>query len=90
MTQVRGGRMITLTRLDGKELVVNCDHILTVEATPDTVIALTNEMHFMVRESPDDILEKVAAWRRRCQLGPERRGDVLQFPRAAPAPTPEE
>lgn len=78
--------MVVLTRLDGKELVVNSDHILTVEATPDTVIALTNGTHLMVRESPDDVMERVAAWRRRCQLGPERRGDVLPFPRSVPTP----
>jgi flagellar protein FlbD len=78
--------MILLTRLDGKELVVNADHILTVEATPDTVIQLVNEMHLMVKESPDEIMEKVAAWRRRCLLGPERRGGVLPFPRSVPPP----
>jgi flagellar protein FlbD len=78
--------MIVLTRLDGKELVVNADHILTVEATPDTVIQLTNEMHLMVKEPPDEVMEKVAAWRRRCQLGPERRGELLTFPRIIPPP----
>ncbi len=78
--------MILLTRLDGKELVVNADHVLTVEATPDTVIMLTNGMHLMVKEPPDEVVERVAAWRRRCQAGPERRGDVLTFPRSVPAP----
>ena len=82
--------MILLTRLDGKELVVNADHILTVEATPDTVIQLVNEMHLMVREPPDEVVERVAAWRRRCQLGPERRGELLPFPRSVPPPPPEE
>ena len=37
--------MIVLTRLDGKEIVVNADLILTVEATPDTVIALVPGGH---------------------------------------------
>jgi flagellar protein FlbD len=78
--------MILLTRLDGKELVVNADHILTVEATPDTVLQLTSGVHLMVREPLEDLLERVAVWRRRCQLGPERRGDVLTFPRSVPAP----
>jgi len=78
--------MILLTRLDGKELVVNADHILTVEAMPDTVVALTNESHLMVKEPPEEIMEKVAAWRRRCQAGPERRGEVRAFPRSVPDP----
>jgi flagellar protein FlbD len=78
--------MILLTRLDGKELVVNADHLLTVEATPDTVIQLLNGMHLMVKEPPDEVVERVAAWRRRCLGGPERRGDLLSFPRSVPMP----
>ncbi len=81
--------MITLTRLDGKELVVNADHILTVEATPDTVLMLTTGVHLMVKEPVEDLLERVAAWRRRCQLGPERRGEVRPFPRPVPQPIPQ-
>jgi len=76
--------MIQLTRLDGKELVVNADHVLIVEATPDTVIVLTTGDHLMVREPVEEVVEKVAAWRRRCQGGPERRGEVRQFPRSVP------
>jgi flagellar protein FlbD len=84
MTRVPGGHVIALTRLDGKELVVNADHILTVEATPDTVLQLTTGVHLMVKEPVEDLLERVAAWRRRCQLGPERRGEVRPFPRGVP------
>ena len=78
--------MVLLTRLDGKELVINADHILTVEATPDTVIQLTNGVHLMVRESPEDVTERVAGWRRRCQAGPQRSGAVVPFPRSVPDP----
>jgi flagellar protein FlbD len=77
--------MIQLTRLDGKELVVNSDHVLTVESTPDTVISLTTGDHFMVKEPVEEVVEKVAAWRRRCQTGPERRGELRQFPRSVPS-----
>jgi flagellar protein FlbD len=78
--------MIQLTRLDGKELVVNADHVLTVEATPDTVILLTSGDHLMVKEPVDEVVERVAAWRRRCQAGPERRGELRQVPRSVPDP----
>jgi flagellar protein FlbD len=84
MTRVRGAHVIQLTRLDGHELTVNADHILTIEATPDTVLQLTSGVHLMVREPPEDVVERVAAWRRRCQAGPERRGEVLPFPRSVP------
>jgi len=76
--------VIHLTRLDGKELVVNADHILTVEATPDTVIMLTSGVHLMVKEAVDELVDRVAAWRRRCQLRPDRVGEVRPFPRPVP------
>jgi flagellar protein FlbD len=78
--------MVLLTRLDGKELVVNSDHVLTVEATPDTVLVLTSGDHLMVKEPIGDVIEKVAEWRRRCAVGPERRGEVRPFPRSVSAP----
>lgn len=76
--------MIALTRLDGKELVVNADHILTVEATPDTVVLLTTGLHIMVREPVPEVVERTARWRRRIHLGPELKGVVLPFQRATP------
>ncbi|MBI5067663.1 MAG: flagellar FlbD family protein [Deltaproteobacteria bacterium] len=74
--------MIALTRLDGKELVVNADHILTVEATPDTVVLLTTGLHLMVKEPVAEIIDRTAQWRRRIHLGPELKGVVLPFQRA--------
>ncbi len=65
--------MITLTRLDGRELVVNADHILTAEPTPDTVLLLSTGLKLMVREGIPEILDRVAAWKRRigaCVLHP--------------------
>jgi flagellar protein FlbD len=76
--------MITLTHLDGKQFVVNADHILTAEATPDTVLHLTTGLTFMVAESVPDVVDRVAAWQRRIRGGPEHRGTVLPFPRSVP------
>lgn len=76
--------MIVLTRLDGKELVVNADHILTAEATPDTVLHLTTGLALMVGESVPDVIDRVAAWQRRVRGVPECRGSVIPFPRGAP------
>ncbi len=73
--------MIALTRLDGKELVGNADHILTAEATPDTVLLLTTGLHIMVKESVQDVVDRVAWWQRRIRGAPEHRGTVLPFPR---------
>ncbi len=73
--------MIALTRLDGKEIVVNADLVLTVEATPDTVLTLATGEHLMVREPPEEIIERAAAWRRKCASPPARIGAVVPFPR---------
>jgi flagellar protein FlbD len=78
--------MIALTRLDGKDLVVNADHILTVEGTPDTVLHLSNGLRLMVREPVEDVVERVVAYRRRVVGGPEVRRSVVPFPRGVPDP----
>lgn len=82
--------MISLTRLDGKDVVVNADHILTVERTPDTVLHLTTGMRLMVREPVDDVVERVVAYRRRIAGGPDVRRSVAPFPRSVPDPKPAE
>jgi flagellar protein FlbD len=73
--------MIVLTRLDGKELVVNADQILTVEATPDTVLLLAGGLHLMVKERPDEVVERTLAYKRRCAAGPDKRGTLVALPR---------
>ena len=55
--------MVWLTRFDGTQFVLNGDLIETIEATPDTVIRLTNGHHFVVRESIDAIMRQVIEFR---------------------------
>ncbi|MCD6364227.1 MAG: flagellar FlbD family protein [Synergistetes bacterium] len=56
--------MIKLTRLNGKEFVVNADLIETIESTPDTVVTLVNEHRYVVKESVDDVVKKVIEYKR--------------------------
>jgi len=56
--------MIRLTRLNRAPLVLNSDLIEHVEATPDTVIALTNGQKIMVLESPEEIVQRIVDFRR--------------------------
>jgi len=67
--------MIYVTRLNKKEFCINPDLIETVEATPDTIITLTNENRYVVCESVKDIIERITEFRRRCH--PEYRGGNL-------------
>ena len=57
--------MIKLTRLDGRKFVVNAELIESVEARPDTHLTLSNERHFVVLESVDDVVERVIDYRQR-------------------------
>ncbi|MCC6465568.1 MAG: flagellar FlbD family protein [Planctomycetes bacterium] len=56
--------MIRVTRLNGAPLVVNADLIELVEPTPDTVIVLTTRNRVMVKESVDEVVQRVIAFQR--------------------------
>ncbi|MGI1658145.1 MAG: flagellar FlbD family protein [Desulfitobacterium sp.] len=58
--------MIEVTRLNGKKLVINSDLIETMEATPDTVITLTGGNKYVVVESTEELIRKVAEYKRFC------------------------
>jgi flagellar protein FlbD len=68
--------MIKLTRLNREALVLNSDLIEYVEATPDTVITLTNGAKLRVTETTDEVTARVIEFRRaifeRSCLGPKR------------------
>ena len=57
--------MITLSKLNGEEFVLNCDLIEMIMENPDTTILLTNGKHLIVRESKEEVVERVAAFRRK-------------------------
>jgi len=63
--------MIRLTRINRVPLVLNSDLIEHMEATPDTVIALTNGQKLVVLESADEVVQKVIEFRRLIACGPE-------------------
>jgi flagellar protein FlbD len=62
--------MIPLTRLDGREFVLNADHILFVERTPDTVVTTTTGQHLLVLEPVEAVVARVVAYRRQILNGP--------------------
>jgi len=50
--------MIRLTRLNGREFVLNCDLIKFIEETPDTVITLVSNDKIVVTDSSEDIVRR--------------------------------
>ena len=55
--------MIKVKRLNDKEFVVNSELILYIEATPDTIITLTNGQKIVVSESVDEVIDKVIKYK---------------------------
>ena len=55
--------MIFVTRMDRQEMHLNPDLIVSIEATPDTVITMFNGHHLIVREAPSVIIDRIIAWR---------------------------
>ena len=58
--------MIILHRLNQQEFVLNADLIETIEATPDTMLTLTNGKKLIVRDSIKDVIEKIVSYRQLC------------------------
>ncbi|MHC4605415.1 MAG: flagellar FlbD family protein [Planctomycetota bacterium] len=56
--------MIKVTRLNGKEFVVNAELIQFLEETPDTVITLINHEKIVVKEPVDDVIRRVVEYSR--------------------------
>ena len=56
--------MIKLTRLNDVEIVVNADQIKYVESTPDTIITLLNNEKVLVKNSIDEVIQKVIEFKR--------------------------
>ncbi len=49
--------MITVTRLNGKQFVINADLIKVVEENPDTTLRLTTGDTLIVKESMRQVVE---------------------------------
>ena len=77
--------MIQLTRLNNARLALNSDLIKYVEEAPDTVITLLNGEKLVVRETTEQVIERVLKFRRAILSGakdctPATGGDELAYP----------
>lgn len=60
--------MVTLTKLNNKPFILNTDLIETIEQAPDTVITMTAGNRYVVRETPDEIIERIVQLKRKIYL----------------------
>jgi flagellar protein FlbD len=56
--------MITVTRLNGQEFIINAEKIRYVEQTPDTVICCDTGEKMMVKESLQEITRRAIEYAR--------------------------
>ena len=73
--------MLKLTRLNKHVVAVNPDHIQWADATPDTTLSLIGGEKLLVRESLDELIAAVVAFRRQVRATPNEReiveGDLV-------------
>ena len=80
--------MIQLTRLNNQPLVVNSDLIKCVENAPDTVLTLVTGEKIIVRETTEQVIERVREFRRSVLMQSDVAADSGQCASAAEIPTP--
>jgi len=56
--------MIEVTKLGGDEIIINAELIESIQATPDTVITLTTDKKILVKDSVDEIVDKVISYKK--------------------------
>lgn len=57
--------MIAITKLNEQEMIINCDLIELIESTPDTTITMTTGRKVIVKETVDNVLEKIVVYKKR-------------------------
>jgi flagellar protein FlbD len=57
--------MVRLTRLNHAPLVLNSDLIEHIDITPDTVITLTTGQILRVRETAEEVIQRILEYRQR-------------------------
>ena len=65
--------MVILTKLNDQVFTINDDLIETMEQTPDTVIVMTTGNKFVVKETPEEIIDKIVQFKR--QIYSEQNGE---------------
>ncbi|MGI4788060.1 MAG: flagellar FlbD family protein [Janthinobacterium lividum] len=62
--------MITVTRFDHSDFILNADLIELVEALPDTHITLVTGKKLLVKQTPDEVVARVVEFRRQAGIFP--------------------
>jgi flagellar protein FlbD len=76
--------VIELHRIHGNgTFVVNADLIETIEACPDTIVTLVTKRRFVVEDAVQDVIDRVIAYRSRCNTAIAAQSDHASGARGA-------
>lgn len=56
--------MVKVTRLNGSEYWINPHQIEIIECNPDTTLRMLSGKYYIVKDTPDQLVEKITAYRR--------------------------
>ena len=57
--------MIEVVRLDGKHYWINPHQIECIEQNPDVTLVMLSGKTLVIKEKPDEVIEKIIAYRRK-------------------------
>jgi flagellar protein FlbD len=60
--------MISVTRLDGKRYWINPHMIESMEKTPDLTITFLSGKKVVVKDEPEELIERIVSYRRRLEI----------------------
>ena len=60
-------KMIAVTQLNGKQYWINPHQIEAIETNPDVTLVMLSGKRVVVRETPEDIIDRIVEYRR--QIG---------------------
>ena len=63
--------MVEVTRLDGKKYWLNPHQIEYMEQTPDLTLTMLSGKKVVVRESPEEVIDRIVAYRRKIGINQE-------------------
>lgn len=58
--------MIEVKRINGDVIYINPEHIHSIEPKPDTMVTFTDGRTLLVKDSVEEVIERLLAYRRSC------------------------
>jgi len=68
-------KMIQVTRLDNSKLILNVEMIQSLQSAPDTVITFTNKVRMVVKESVEELSQKIIDYQKSVSHNPQLEAD---------------